>query len=142
MNALIENFGLYFSDVGLNRTYGRLFGVFLLGTSPLSMTNLVEKLGISKSTASVELRRLLTMGVIEKVAFAGERVERYQLKENIWLVNLKQKVEEIRRLRSIISKVPSNNIKQYPNLVEMEQYCIFMEEELERLVKKYSRKQR
>lgn len=106
------------------------------------MTELVEKLGISKSTASVELRRLLTMGVIEKVAFPGERVERYQLKVNIWLVNLKQKVEEIRRLRSIISKVPSNNIKQYPNLVEMEQYCIFMEEELERLVKKYSRKQR
>lgn len=142
MNALIENFGLYFSDVGLNRTYGRLFGVFLLGTSPLSMTNLVEKLGISKSTASVELRRLLTMGVIEKVAFAGERVERYQLKENIWLVNLKQKVEEIRRLRSIISKVPANSIKKHPNLLEMHQYCIFMEEELERLAKKYSRKQK
>lgn len=139
MNTLIEHFGLYFSEVGLNKTYGRLFGVFLLATKPLSMMDLVEQLSISKSTASVELRRLLTMGVIEKTAIPGERVEYYQLKQNIWLGNLKQKIEDIQRLRSIITKVPSKKIKDHPNLVEMEQYCIFMEEELERLVKKYSR---
>ena len=64
---IMDKFGIYFDEVGLSKTYGRLFGFFMTTNEPVSMNQLVEKLQISKSTASVEIRRLLSMGAIEKV---------------------------------------------------------------------------
>lgn len=55
---MIERFGIYFDEIGLNKTYGRIFGFFMTIKDPISMGKLVTELQISKSTASVEIRRL------------------------------------------------------------------------------------
>lgn len=132
-----DNFGLYFDGVGLSKTYGRMFGFFMTATKPVSMGQLVEKLKISKSTASIELRKLLTMGVIEKILLSDERADFYQLKKNIWNLNLHQKVQDVKKLRAIIEEVPPKVIEGLKQLQEMSHYCAFLEAELEILIKKY-----
>jgi DNA-binding transcriptional regulator GbsR (MarR family) len=48
-DGVTEKFGIYFSEVGLSKTYGRLFGFFMTTTQPTSMGKLVEKLQIYSS---------------------------------------------------------------------------------------------
>ena len=138
IDKVMEKFGIYFDEVGLSKTYGRLFGIFMTTTQPISMGKLVEKLQISKSTASTELRRLLRMGVIEKVLLPDERADFYQLKKNIWSVNLIQKIQDVKKLRSIIEEIPPNELQGLEHLKEMADYCTFLEAELEILIKKYA----
>lgn len=137
IKKVVEKFGIYFDEVGLNKTYGRLFGFFMITKEPVSMSQLVEKLQISKSTASTEIRRLLSMGVIEKVLLADQRADFYQLKKNIWTLNLKQKIQDIKKLQSIIKEIPCNELEHFVQLKEMANYCIFIESELEAIVAKY-----
>lgn len=136
-DKVMEKFGLYFDEIGLSKTYGRMFGFFMTSKQPISMSQLIENLQISKSTASTELRRLLTMGVIEKVLLPDKRADFYQLKKNIWTVNLNQKIQDIKKLRSIIEEIPPNVLEDLEHLKEMASYCIFLECELEILLKKY-----
>ena len=142
LEKVLDNFGLYFDGVGLSKTYGRMFGFFMTATKPISMGQLVEKLQISKSTASIELRRLLTMGVIEKLLLSDERADFYQLKKNIWNLNLHQKIQDVKKLRAIIEEIPPKALEDLEQLKEMAHYCTFLEAELEILIKKYMKLQR
>lgn len=138
-HRLTEKFGIYFDDVGLNKTYGRMFGFFMTAAHPVSMGQLVEALKISKSTASIELRRLLTMGVIEKVLLPDQRADFYQLKHNLWSVHLEQKMHDIQKLRAIIEAIPTDELAGLAQLKEMARYCAFMETELAELINKYAK---
>ena len=139
LEKVLDKFGLYFDGVGLSKTYGRMFGYFVTASKPISMGQLVEKLQISKSTASVELRRLLTLGVIEKVLLPEERADFYQLKKDIWNQNLHQKVQDVKKLRSIIEEIPPKAMEGLVQLKDMANYCAFLERELGTLIKKYAK---
>lgn len=139
LEKVLDKFGLYFDGVGLSKTYGRMFGFFVTASKPTSMGQLVEKLQISKSTASVELRRLLTLGVIEKVLIPEERADFYQLKTDIWNQNLHQKVQDVKKLRSIIEEISHQEMEDLVQLKEMANYCTFLEKELKILIKKYAK---
>lgn len=132
----LDKFGLYFHGVGLSKTYGRMFGLFMITAKPITMGYLVEKLQISKSTASIELRRLLTMGAIEKTLLPDERTDFYQLRKNIWNLNLHQKLQDAKKLRAILEEIPKA-VEGLEQVKEMENYCAFLETELEILIKKY-----
>ncbi len=136
-DRVIEKFGLYFSEIGLNKTCGRLFGIFMTTAEPLSMGELVNLLQISKSTASTELRRLLSMGMVEKALLADKRADYYQLRKNLWAVNLRQKIEDIRKLQSIVAEVAPPDLAKLKHLQDMADYCSFLAPELESFVKKY-----
>ncbi|MBS0585973.1 MAG: bifunctional helix-turn-helix transcriptional regulator/GNAT family N-acetyltransferase [Verrucomicrobia bacterium] len=136
---IVEKFGIYFDEIGLNKTYGRMFGLFMITREPISMGRLVTELQISKSTASVEIRRLLVMGYIEKVLIPEERADFYQLKKDIWVTHFLQKMQMIKRLQSIVKEVPIEELEVFKSLQEMGDYCDFMEIELKNLADKYVR---
>lgn len=137
IDKVIEKFGIYFDEVGLSKTYGRMFGVFMTSRDPISMVQLVDHLQISKSTASVELRRLLSMGVIEKLLLPDQRADYYQIKKDIWTLHLRQKIAEMKKLRAIIEEIPVDDRRGLKHLEAMGDYCVFIEEELEILLDKY-----
>jgi DNA-binding transcriptional regulator GbsR (MarR family) len=137
IDRVIERFGIYFAEVGFSKTYGRLFGYFMTASEPASMGELVTKLQISKSTASTEFRRLLATGVIEKVLVADERAVFYRLKSGIWSELLKQKTQELKKLRSIAEEVPSKLLKNMDGLQDLVCYCDFMESKLEKLASSF-----
>ncbi len=136
-DKVIEKFGIYFDEIGLNKTYGRMFGLFMTTKEPISMGKLVSSLQISKSMASVEIRRLLSMGYIEKVLIPDQRADFYQLKKDVWVIHFLQKMQMIKNLQSIIEEIPKEELEIFKNLKEMGDYCAFMETELKILTDKY-----
>jgi len=53
--------------LGLPRSIGEIYGLLFISEEPLSLDDLVEKLGISKGSASQGLKFLKNLGALEKV---------------------------------------------------------------------------
>jgi DNA-binding transcriptional regulator GbsR (MarR family) len=59
---------------------GAIYGLLFASTEPLSMEEIVEKIGISTGTASQGLRRLVELEAIVPQKSDGERVTRFEAK--------------------------------------------------------------
>ncbi len=59
--------------LGLPRSIGEIYGVLFISPTPLALDDLVEKLDISKGSASQGLRALKGLGAVREVEGNGER---------------------------------------------------------------------
>jgi DNA-binding transcriptional regulator GbsR (MarR family) len=80
---VIEDFGLYFEQYGLQRILGRIYGLLLITDEPvLGLDAMAEQLGISKASASTTARQLQAFTLIEKVSLPGDRRDYYRVYGN------------------------------------------------------------
>jgi DNA-binding transcriptional regulator GbsR (MarR family) len=59
--------------LGLPRSIGEIYGLLFITPDPLSLDDLVEKLGISKGSASQGLRTLKTLGAVREANSMNDR---------------------------------------------------------------------
>lgn len=64
--------------LGLPRSIGEIYGLLFITTEPLSLDDLVARLGISKGSASQGLRALKTLGAVRETTGAVERRTYYE----------------------------------------------------------------
>jgi DNA-binding transcriptional regulator GbsR (MarR family) len=64
--------------LGLPRSLGEIYGLLFISQDPLSLDDLVTKLGISKGSASQGLRTLRTLGAVTEAPQNGDRRTYYQ----------------------------------------------------------------
>ncbi|MCW1885199.1 hypothetical protein OKA04_10710 [Luteolibacter flavescens] len=64
--------------LGLPRSIGEIYGLLFISPEPLSLDDLVERLGISKGSASQGLRALKTLGAVREIQLEGSRRCHYQ----------------------------------------------------------------
>lgn len=64
---------------GFTRIAGRLFGYLLLSEQPCSIFELSRALAVSKASVSTDARRLLELGVLERVLLPTDRRDYYQV---------------------------------------------------------------
>ena len=64
--------------LGLPRSLGEIYGLLFITPDPLSLDDLVTKLGISKGSASQGLRTLRTLGAVREVDGNGDRRTYYE----------------------------------------------------------------
>ena len=89
----IEDISLYFEQMGLPRTAGRVLGVLLICDPPAqSLTYLCELLQSSKSSVSTTTRLLTEMGLIERVPSPVPRQVYFQFKPGGWTVFIRQRL--------------------------------------------------
>lgn len=89
----VEDISLYFEQMGLPRTAGRVLGVLLICDPPAqSLTDLCEILQTSKSSISTTTRLLTEMGLIERVASPLPRQVYFQFRPGGWLVFIRQRL--------------------------------------------------
>ena len=89
----IEDISLYFEQMGLPRTAGRVLGVLLICDPPAqSLTYLCELLQSSKSSVSTTTRLLTEMGLIERVPSPVPRQVYFQFKPGGWMVFIRQRL--------------------------------------------------
>ncbi len=90
----VEDISLYFEQMGLPRTAGRVLGVLLICDPPAqSLTDLCEILQSSKSSVSTTTRLLSEMGLIERVAAPVPRQVYFQFKPGGWVVFIRQRLK-------------------------------------------------
>lgn len=75
----VEQMGILGEDGRMPRIAGRLFGLFLVETKPLSLRELADRLKVSRASVSTNTRLLAASGMIERVSIPGDRQDYYRL---------------------------------------------------------------
>lgn len=75
----VEQMGILGEDGRMPRIAGRLFGLFLVETRPLSLRELAARLQVSRASVSTNTRLLAAAGMIERVSMPGDRQDYYRL---------------------------------------------------------------
>jgi DNA-binding transcriptional regulator GbsR (MarR family) len=89
----VEDISLYFEQMGLPRTAGRVLGVLLISDPPAqSLTDLCALLDASKSSVSTTTRLLVEMDLIERVPSPVPRRVYFQFRHGGWVVFVRQRL--------------------------------------------------
>jgi len=109
--------------LGNPSSLGSIYGLLFASPEPLSMDEIVERLGISTGTASQGLRRLVELDAVVPNKTDGERVTRYSAKLELrpfvsmflkqqLLPRLKNSAERLESLDSLVQSLPSETKKE------------------------------
>jgi len=78
IDAIAQNMNLY----GITPSAGRLYGLLFFSDKPLTLDEMKEELGMSKTSMSTSVRSLVDLNMVEKVWVKGERKDLYKIKED------------------------------------------------------------
>ena len=123
VEVLQNQLSAIFSDLadllGNPPSLGAIYGLLFASPDPLSMEEIVERLGISAGTASQGLRRLVDLKAIMPHKPEGERVTRYEAKlelrpfvtkflDDQLLPRLERSAERLNSLESCLPDLPAS----------------------------------
>ena len=77
-DTFIEGIGRLAATVGVSRVIGQLYAMLFLSEKPLCLDDMVERLKISKGNASLNIRKLESLGVAKRVWVKGDRKDFYE----------------------------------------------------------------
>jgi DNA-binding transcriptional regulator GbsR (MarR family) len=69
---------------GINSSMGELFALLYISGGDWTADALKERLDVSRANVSMNLRELMSWGVVHKVHHAGERREFYRAETDVW----------------------------------------------------------
>jgi len=75
---VIHLFIQFAGALGQPRSVAEIYGLLFASEKPLDMDTLIERLNLSKGSASQGLKYLLDLGAVRKVYMAGERRTHYE----------------------------------------------------------------
>ncbi|WP_246942902.1 GbsR/MarR family transcriptional regulator [Bacillus pinisoli] len=78
IDAVAQNMNLY----GVTPSIGRLYGLLFFSDKPLTLDEMKEELGMSKTSMSTSVRSLLDLNMVEKVWVKGVRKDLYAVEED------------------------------------------------------------
>jgi DNA-binding transcriptional regulator GbsR (MarR family) len=81
LTQFIENLARYFESFGIPRIGGRILGLLLVSSEPLSAEAISSILKVSRASVSTNIRFALQIGFAEKVYFPGDRITYYAFPE-------------------------------------------------------------
>lgn len=91
MNQLEEvkdRFILHWGEMGslwgINRTMAQIHALLLISPAPLSASDIMTELQISRGNVSMALRELIAWGIVSRVHVKGERREYYTTEKDVW----------------------------------------------------------
>ncbi|NOX96959.1 MAG: hypothetical protein GXO98_02650 [Nitrospirae bacterium] len=85
-DGFVESIGQLGASLGLNRVAAQLYALLFMSNEPLSLDDMVEKLGVSKGNVSVNVRELEKWGAARKVWVKGNRKDFYVAELDIFKV--------------------------------------------------------
>jgi DNA-binding transcriptional regulator GbsR (MarR family) len=78
IETIANNMNLY----GVTDSIGRLYGMLYFHNQPMTLDEMKEELGMSKTSMSTSIRHLLELKMVEKVWKKGIRKDLYQAEED------------------------------------------------------------
>jgi DNA-binding transcriptional regulator GbsR (MarR family) len=89
----IASWGAFGTHWGINRTMAQIHALLLVSADPLSQDDIMEELNISRGNVNMNIRELISWGLVERIILTGERKEFFSAEKDIWKV-VKQIVKE------------------------------------------------
>jgi DNA-binding transcriptional regulator GbsR (MarR family) len=141
----IENIGLHFEEYGVPRIGGRILGLLLASSRPVSSEEMSEVLEVSRSSVSTNLRTLLMIGLADRVSLPGERSDYYVFSDEAWETTLEIRLDEVQSLRDMAEDGLQGMQDHHPARVRLEEILIWTDmvgKTYERLIQEWqSRKE-
>ena len=82
----IQSWGILATQWGINRTMAQIHALLMVTPDPLSADDVMEKLNISRGNVNMNIRELISWGLVEKILIPGERREFFSAEKDIWIV--------------------------------------------------------
>lgn len=82
----IASWGAFGTHWGINRTMAQIHALLLVSADPLSADDIMEELEISRGNANMNIRELISWGLVDRQLLPGERKEYFVAEKDIWRV--------------------------------------------------------
>ena len=92
-SQFISSWGAFGTHWGINRTMAQIHALLLISADPLSAEDIMEQLNISRGNANMNIRELISWGLVQRTLITGERREFFTAEKDIWKV-VRQIVKE------------------------------------------------
>ncbi len=119
--SIIDGLGQLASYFGFTKVMGQLFGALMLSPDPLSLDDLMERLGISKASVSTNMRTLEHMGIVREVWVKDDRRKYYRAEGDFWRIlgNILSS-RELRDVNQALRVLEENAERLQQNIPDME----------------------
>lgn len=120
----ISSWGAFGTHWGINRTMAQIHALLMINASPLTQDDIMEKLNISRGNVNMNIRELISWGLVDRVLLPRERKEYFTAEKDIWKVatqitreRKKRELDPILKLLSQLEKVEGDRkdkeVKQF-----------------------------
>lgn len=96
----ISAWGTFGTQWGINRTMAQIHALLLVSESPLSAEDIMDALNISRGNVNMNVRELMSWGIVHKVLKFGERKEFFTAEQDIYKTAIQ--ILKERRKRELI----------------------------------------
>ncbi len=80
----IRRWGEMAASWGISRTMAEIHALLFLAPEPLCTDDVMERLSVSRGSASMNLRDLVRWGLITRVHHMGDRKEYFEAEKDVW----------------------------------------------------------
>jgi len=85
-NLFIRRWGEMAASWGVSRTMAEIHALLYLTTTPLCTDDVMDKLAVSRGSASTNLRELVNWGLIQRIHHRGDRKEYFEAERDTWVM--------------------------------------------------------
>ncbi len=82
----IASWGAFGTHWGINRTMAQIHALLMVSADPLTQDDIMEELNISRGNVNMNIRELITWGLVDRILLSGERKEYFSAEKDIWKV--------------------------------------------------------
>ncbi len=82
----IGSWGAFGTHWGINRTMAQIHALLMVSADPLTQDDVMDMLSISRGNVNMNMRELISWGLVDRVILSGERKEFFTAEKDIWKV--------------------------------------------------------
>ncbi|WP_413356366.1 GbsR/MarR family transcriptional regulator [Robertmurraya sp. 2P01SA] len=132
IDAIAQNMNLY----GISPSTGRVYGLLFFSEKPLTLDEMKEELGMSKTSMSNSVRSLLDFNMVEKVWVKGERKDLYAVKKDWYQFFFDYFTTKWRSAITMNGNTMEKSIEDLKNLLANQETSEDIREEAQMVIKK------
>ncbi len=93
----ISNWGAFATQWGINKTMAQIHALLMVSAAALTQDDLMLQLGISRGNVNMNIRDLVSWGLVYRKTVTGERKEYFVAEKDIWKVATRIMTERKKR---------------------------------------------
>ncbi|MEX2516280.1 MAG: MarR family transcriptional regulator [Gammaproteobacteria bacterium] len=103
----IERMGQQAQSDGLSKIAGQIWAALIVSDGPVSSSELVELLHISKGSISTNTRLLEMLGIVERGSKPGERQDFFSIRPNPYAALVEGQVKRFEAAKAVVAETKS-----------------------------------
>ena len=124
----ISSWGAFGTYWGINRTMAQIHALLMVSPNPITQDDVMEQLNVSRGNVNMNIRDLITWGLVDRVIVQGERKEYFTAEKDTWKVatqiikeRKKRELDPMLKLLAQLEKIEGDkkdkDVKQFVDTV-------------------------